>query len=215
MDRSNRVVAKPALRSRATFIGFTLLLSFSITLGLVTQTRPGSAQDPFPESAPVVVLNLSGAFRDVEVRRSTDDGGTMLIDRVGVSVETTATIPVDVGAVPVDFIIQCSGCGSVRLSIAQGQRIIVPVFSSRRPTAIRSDLHVVNESGRHQHGAIRTGADIGFGRTLLPFGLASGDGASVGLRLTPGGVDFILTCDNCDPQRLRLRNGVDLEVVIH
>ena len=214
MPASARRAGPPRPGSRAALVGLALLAVLAITAALATQTRPGAAQDPFAEPAFAALLNLSGAFKNVELHRVSDDDGTTLIDRAAVSFEEATTVPLDVGADPVDFLAQCSGCRSVRFSLAQGQRIVVLVFSTARSAPNRSDLHVVNESGRRQRGAVRTGPDVGFGRTLLPFNLAPGDGASVGLRLPAGGIDFNLTCDSCDPQRLRLRNGVDLEVVV-
>lgn len=214
MPLSARLAGPPRPGSRAAVGGLVLLAVLAITAALATHTRPGGAQGPFPEPAFAALLNLSGAFRNVELHRVTDDGGTTRIERAAVSFEEAITVPLDVGADPIDFLAQCTGCRSVRFSLAQGQRIAVLVFSTARPTSNRSDLHVVNESGRRQRGAVRTGPDRGFGRTLLPFNLAPDDSASVGLRLPAGGIDFTLTCDHCDPQRLRLRNGVDLELVI-
>jgi len=72
----------------------------------------------------------------------------------------------------------------------------------------------VNESGARRSGVVRTGLAPGDGRTFLPFDLRDGESARVGLRLPRGPINLNLTCPNCDPQQIRVRNGVDLEVVI-
>lgn len=47
----------------------------------------------------------------------------------------------------------------------------------------------------------------------MPFDLASGEDATVGIRLKPGAtIELNLTCLGCTSQRILLGNGIDLEV---
>ena len=195
-----------------------LLLSLSLLAGLLGllaalwlhETRPSAAQAPSDEPAFVTLLNVSTRTFAVDV----DELGSNAGRRHTVTPEQPVTFPVDAGALPIDMIATCGNCRSVSFAVAAGQRVLVLLAATNQPALLRSDLHVVNEGGARRRGAIRTGAVAGAGRTLLPFDLRPGESASVGLRARGDLIDLSLTCAGCDPQRIRLGNGVDLEIPI-
>ena len=172
------------------------------------------AQEPLPEPAFVTLLNLTPRFQTVDIDRRLDSGETDGLTRIAVQPDQPETFVIDAGAVPEDFTATCLSCRAADFSVAAGQRLVVLLVGIEQRALVRSDLHVVNESGARQRGAVRTGATIGDGRSLLPFDLRDGESARVGLRLRDGPIDLNLTCPACDPQQIRIGNGVDLEVVI-
>ncbi len=123
------------------------------------------------------------------------------------------TLELDEPFEPSIYRLTCTGCADVDFGLAFGQRLIVFVVDRGDPLAARTDIRVVNESGVRQIGALRTGAVIGEGRTVISFDLGDGEEASIGIRLSPGLlIDLNVTCGACLPQLIRIGNGADLEV---
>ena len=209
--------ARPLQRSRRAALVLVILagaLLAPIGALWLSDTADGAAQEPFPEPAFVTLLNLTGGFRAVDVDQALPDGTTVGVTRLAVQAEEPVTFVHSAAAEPQDLIASCTACHPVSFAVAAGQRIIVLILPGCDPPPVRSDLHVVNESGLRQRGAVRTGSVPGDGRTLLPFDLRDGQSARVGLRLRGGPIDLNLTCPACDPQQIRLGNGIDLEIVI-
>jgi hypothetical protein len=174
----------------------------------VAQTSTGSAL--------ITLLNPGATARTVALSDPGDSGPVGLPANQRVEAGETRSFLVEVGPVPVDLLAQCNGCRSVTFAVADGQRIIVLILgASDAAAASRSDLHVVNESGRRQVGSLRTGDAVGFGLSTLRFDLAPNEAADVGLRLAASQmVAFNVTCAGCVGQVARIGNGVDLEIVL-
>ena len=165
----------------------------------------------------VTLLNPGSTARTVTLRDTNDTGVVGLPPSIRVEAADTRSFVVDVGADPVTFVAQCPGCRTVVFAVADGQRIIVVVLGAFAEGAgsLRGDVHVVNESNRRQSGALRTGAVVGLGLSVLRFDLAPAESMSVGLRLPAlQTVDLNLTCAGCVPQVAQMSNGVDLEIVV-
>ena len=123
------------------------------------------------------------------------------------------TLPLDLATVPVTFRVSCGGCATSTFGLAASQRVLVFIDVEGSPLTVRTDFRVFNEGATRLQGVVRTGSDLGRGRTLLAFDLAPGEEARVGIRLQTGAtIELNLTCPDCASQRIRLGNGVDLEV---
>ena len=189
-----------------------------ITLAtLLTQIGHGGAQDADSQlpAAFVSFVNPSTSARSVSLGELGDDGFVtpLLVRFVAAGDVTTFTL--DAGAAPKQYVATCAGCRDAAFAVANGQRIIIFMLSTADSAALRSDVRVVNESGVRQRGALRTGAELGSGRSALRFDLRQDEGASVGMRFDTGRFgDFNLTCDACTALSARVGNGVDLELVI-
>lgn len=183
----------------------------------LTQAGQGSAQDDDSSlpAALVTFVNPSTSARSVSLAEISGDGvATSLMVRF-VATEDVSTFTLDAGATPKQYVATCAGCRDAAFAVANGQRIIVFMLSTADAVALRSDVRVVNESGLRQRGALRTGAELGSGRSALRFDLSHNEGASVGMRFDAGQfADFNLSCDACTGLSARVGNGVDLELVI-
>ncbi len=183
----------------------------------LTQVGWGSAQDGDSSlpAALVTFVNPSTSARSVSLAEIGDGGGVTALTVRFVAAEDVSTFTLDAGATPKQYVATCAGCRDAAFAVANGQRIIVFMLSTADPVALRSDVRVVNESGLRQRGALRTGAELGSGRSALRFDLSHNEGASVGMRFDTGQfADFNLTCDACAGLSARVGNGVDLELVI-
>ena len=172
--------------------------------------RTGAAQSPVGDPAFVTLLNLTSGSRTVEVR------GVLTGSREQRTVpsEESVTFPVAAGADPVDMRAECPGCHAVDFAVAAGQRVVVLLQSSDDPPIIRADLHIVNQGDAPRRGVLRTGSELGLGRTLLPFDLRPDEEIRVGLRTAGAVIDLNLSCFGCESQHIRVTDAVDLEVVI-
>ena len=215
----------------------TILLAASLAVGLTggksriaaqtplyvatARTVPDieATQTPGDELALVTFLNPFSGSRTVQLRRVTVDGSTALrlshMVRSGVAVTTSVLVGVD----PETFEVSCSGCITIRFAVAAGQRALLltaPALDAEAQAAtIRSEVQIVNESGRLQRGTLRTGVDASAGRSVARFDLRDGESLGVGMRFAGGQMlDFVLTCDACVPQTALAGNGVILDLVI-
>ena len=173
------------------------------------------AQSPDGEPAFLSFVNPSATTRTVQLRTISVAGQVLSVSTHVVEGTDVVTVALAPGTAPQTFRFSCSGCRGLTMSLADGQRLVVPLLTFSDAASVRSDLHVVNESGRRQQGALRVGLAAGTGRSVLRFDLRPGGSARVGIRVPgAGALSFNLTCDGCAPQFARAANGVDLELVI-
>lgn len=170
----------------------------------------GAAQSPPDDPAFVTLLNLTSSSRVVDVRRLPDGDR----DRHTVGAQQRVTLEVAAADDPIDMVARCRGCHSVRFAVAGGQRLIVLLVPQDKPAIARADLNIVNEGDVRRRGVVRTGAEPGLGRTVLPFNLRAGEEVRVGLRTAGAVIDLNLTCFGCGSQRIRVTDAVELDVVI-
>ncbi len=205
-------------RLAAVMVGVVLLAGVSATGALWaawSQEAPSQEAEQDADAAIVTLLNPSAVERRVQLSLVTAAGGTIALSMHTVDAGSASTFSLAAAMEPTDYVATCIGCRGAPFAVAAGQRIVVFILSTGEAAAPRSDLHVVNESGRRQAGALRTGAVVGRGRTVLRFDLAPGESEAVGLRFAGDQrVDFNLACGACLPQLARAGNGVDLELVI-
>ena len=207
--------------ARFRLMGFTVLLAIVLAMVLpaaalpATAPSPASVQAPDGEPAFLSFVNPGVTTRTVQLSTISASGQAQPLSTHvvgGMDVVTVALVP---AVAPQTFRFSCSGCRGLTMSLAAGQRMVVPLLTFSDAASVRSNLHVVNESGVRRRGALRVGEAAGAGRSVLRFDLAPGEGARVGVRV-PGAValSFNLTCDGCAPQFARAANGVDLELAI-
>ena len=204
-----RSVADPSRRSLLAISIIATLLGV-LTALWIDQTRPSAAQGLESEPAFVTLLNLTPRVLVVNITQ--DDANVSRSHTV--PAQETATFLVDAGPDLLPMTARCSGCRSVNFAIAAGQRLIVLLAGTEQPAILRSDLHVIIEGPARRTGVVRTGPTPGAGRSLLPFDLRPGESARLGLRARGDAIDLNLTCGGCDAQRLRVTNGIDLEIPI-
>ena len=176
-------------------------------------------QTPGDEPALVTFLNPFSRSRTVQLRRVAADGSTALLSSHLVRSGVAVTTSVSVGADPETFEVSCSGCITIRFAVAAGQRALLlaaPALDAEALAAtVRSEVQIVNESGRLQRGTLRTGVDASAGRTVVRFDLRDGESLGVGMRFARGQMlDFVLACDACVSQTALAGNGVMLDLVI-
>jgi hypothetical protein len=205
-----------------------LLLTFAFTglgaglaLGTNAAAVPAQPTDAVPEAtlqietepAFLTLLNFDDSSHRVRLETLSASGLRLTSEFHQVAALDALTLPRDLPTDPVTFRTSCAGCATSTFGLAAGQRVLVFIDDPGSGLTVRSDLRVFNEGASTLQGAVRTGPDLGRGRTLLPFDLAPGEDATVGLRLGPGAtIELNLTCLGCPSQRILLGDGIDLEV---
>ena len=196
-------------------------LGAGLALGTGTAAVPSQPTNADPvatlqietEPAFLTLLNFDDSSHRVRLETLSASGLRLTSEFHQVAALDTLTLPRDLAADPVIFRTSCAGCATSMFGLAAGQRVLVIIDDAGSSLTVRSDLRVVNEGASSLQGAVRTGPDLGRGRTLLPFDLAPGEDATVGVRLKPGAtIELSLTCLGCTSQRILLGNGIDLEV---
>ena len=172
--------------------------------------RSGAAQSPPGDPAFITLLNLTAGARTVEVLNL--PAGDHVRHTVGA--EERVTVEVAAAEEPIDMVARCRGCHTVRFAVAAGQRLIVLLAPRDGPAIRRADLRIVNQGDAPRRGVVRTGAEIGLGRSLLPFDLLAREDVHIGLRTAGAVIDLNLFCFGCRSQRIRVTDAVDLEVVL-
>lgn len=178
-----------------------------------TDADPVATLQIEPAPAFLTLLNFDDSSHRVRLETLSASGLPLTSEFHQVAALDVLTLPRDLATDPVIFRVSCAGCATSTFGLAAGQRVLVFIDDAGSSLTVRSDLRVFNEGASTLQGVVRTGPDLGRGRTLLPFDLAPGEDATVGLRLRPGAtIELNLTCLGCTSQRILLGNGIDLEV---